>query len=619
MALLSTLNLQHSTLMAQGTAFTYQGRLAEGTNAARGIYDLRFALCDSPAGPNVLGTVTSNGVPVNNGLFTVTLDFGSGVFDGGARWLEMGVRTNGSTAAYVTLSPRQPISPTPYAIHAANATLFDGQGTNAFAPATGSANYVANALSSGLEGTGAIAVWNSLSSIGAVQLAWDGSNSRLGVGTTSPRYKLHVSEPTAADVTTLALEAEGRSSEGAINRILFRTGTELDLATRNIASIAAINSNAGSHHGSLSFSTMEAEILTEKMRITPAGNIGIGTPTPESKLDVAGDLSVQGNLKLTSGVGSSGAGRLQVISPGDVIGLTLNSGTRVWDLVSITSSSTEYFAIQDHTVGSTRFRITENGNVAIGDQLPQAKLDVLGDSSSAPVAIFRQAHLSNHGFVAIDSPTDSASRPSFISLRRGGAEKWSVGGIYESDSFGIGTDVNLPNQKVVVTPNGSVGIGTTSPQAKLHVAGDLRTSILTITGGADVAEPFPISGGDIPKGAVLVIDSQNPGQLKQSERAYDKRVAGIVSGANGIQPGITLHQEGALEGTHQVALSGRVYALADAARGAIEPGDLLTTSDTPGHCMRVTDSAQAQGAILGKAMSRLEAGKGLVLVLVTLQ
>jgi len=110
-----------------------------------------------------------------------------------------------------------------------------------------------------------------------------------------------------------------------------------------------------------------------------------------------------------------------------------------------------------------------------------------------------------------------------------------------------------------------------------------------------------------------------PGQLKLSTRAYDARVAGIVSGANGINPGIALHQEDALEGGENVALSGRVYVLADASGGVIEPGDLLTTSDTPGHAMKVTDHARAQGAILGKAMSSLNEGKGMVLVLVTLQ
>jgi hypothetical protein len=117
----------------------------------------------------------------------------------------------------------------------------------------------------------------------------------------------------------------------------------------------------------------------------------------------------------------------------------------------------------------------------------------------------------------------------------------------------------------------------------------------------------------------VVIDEEHAGKLKLSTRAYDTQVAGIVSGANGIEPGISLYQQGALEGGHNVALSGRVYVLADAAGGAIKPGDLLTTSGTPGHAMKVADHGKAQGAILGKAMSPLKEGKGMVLVLVSLQ
>jgi hypothetical protein len=124
---------------------------------------------------------------------------------------------------------------------------------------------------------------------------------------------------------------------------------------------------------------------------------------------------------------------------------------------------------------------------------------------------------------------------------------------------------------------------------------------------------------EIEKGSVVVIDEDHPGQLKLSHRAYDTQVAGIVSGANGVKPGISLHQDGVMDSGENVALSGRVYVLADAASGPIKPGDLLTTSDTPGCAMKVTDHSKAQGAILGKAMGSLNEGKGKVLVLVTLQ
>ncbi len=142
---------------------------------------------------------------------------------------------------------------------------------------------------------------------------------------------------------------------------------------------------------------------------------------------------------------------------------------------------------------------------------------------------------------------------------------------------------------------------------------------LRITGGADLAEPFAMSERNVPPGAVVVIDEANPGKLRMSVAAYDKKVAGIVSGADGIQPGISMIQEGALEAGENVALSGRVYVKADARFGAIRPGDLLTTSDHPGYAMRASDSARTPGAVIGKAMTALEEGEGNVLVLVTLQ
>jgi hypothetical protein len=89
--------------------------------------------------------------------------------------------------------------------------------------------------------------------------------------------------------------------------------------------------------------------------------------------------------------------------------------------------------------------------------------------------------------------------------------------------------------------------------------------------------------------------------------------------ANGINPGISLSQQGVLEGGQNVALSGRVYVLADASTSAIRPGDLLTTSEIPGYAMKVIDHVRAQGAVIGKAMGAMETGKGMLLVLVTLQ
>jgi hypothetical protein len=143
-------------------------------------------------------------------------------------------------------------------------------------------------------------------------------------------------------------------------------------------------------------------------------------------------------------------------------------------------------------------------------------------------------------------------------------------------------------------------------------------TIIELGEGLDYAEGFDVSDEiGIAPGAVLVIDPDHPGQLTISRTPYDSRVAGIVAGARGLGSAVRL---GAGQFDYDVALAGRVYCNVDATQMGVEPGDLLTTSAVPGYAMKVTDPAQAQGAILGKAMERLEQGeRGQILVLVALQ
>jgi hypothetical protein len=159
---------------------------------------------------------------------------------------------------------------------------------------------------------------------------------------------------------------------------------------------------------------------------------------------------------------------------------------------------------------------------------------------------------------------------------------------------------------------------------RFRVENDGRTtvSVLAITGGSDLSEQFDVTAaeGEVTPGLVVCIDANHPGKLLVCNGAYDRTVAGVVSGAGGIEPGMVMGQQGSpADGAYPVALTGRVYVWADASAGPIQPGDLLTTSDTPGHVMKVRDYAQAQGAIIGKAMSSLDQGQGLILVLVSLQ
>jgi hypothetical protein len=151
--LLSTLNSPLTTAHAQGTAFTYQGRLNLGTNAANGIYDLRFGLWDAlPGGTgNQQGNLlTNSATAVTNGLFTVQLDFGN-QFPGALRWLEIGVRSNG-VATFSLLAPRQPLTPAPYAITAGN-VVSGGLASGTYGSAV-TLNNVANSFNGNYTGNG---------------------------------------------------------------------------------------------------------------------------------------------------------------------------------------------------------------------------------------------------------------------------------------------------------------------------------------------------------------------------------------------------------------------------------------------------------------------------------
>src|SRR5262249_43218742 len=141
---------------SQGTPFTYQGRLNDGGAPATGIYDVRFAIYDSANnGNSVAGPLTNAATPVSNGLFAATLDFGARVFSGPPRWFEIAVRTNGA-GGFVTLVPRQPISPSPYAIFAGGVNAAGITGTISGAN-IGNGTISSNMLANGAVGSAQLA------------------------------------------------------------------------------------------------------------------------------------------------------------------------------------------------------------------------------------------------------------------------------------------------------------------------------------------------------------------------------------------------------------------------------------------------------------------------------
>jgi hypothetical protein len=109
------------------------------------------------------------------------------------------------------------------------------------------------------------------------------------------------------------------------------------------------------------------------------------------------------------------------------------------------------------------------------------------------------------------------------------------------------------------------------------------------------------------------------GVLRLSDQAYDKRVAGVISGASDYKPGTVLDKQKSERNRQPIALLGKVYCKVDASYASIEVGDLLTTSPTPGHAMKADDQCKAFGAVIGKALRPLKEGQDLIPILIALQ
>jgi hypothetical protein len=184
-----------------------------------------------------------------------------------------------------------------------------------------------------------------------------------------------------------------------------------------------------------------------------------------------------------------------------------------------------------------------------------------------------------------------------------------------SNRLSIGTG-NAP--RVTIASSGNIGVGTSSPAALFHVAGNAQVDGNIAAKYQDVAE-WVKAPSSLAPGTVVVIDPHNPNRVVRADEAYDVRVAGVVSD----RPGILLGQAGGDK--VKVAQSGRVMVKVDATFGSVAAGDLLVTSSNPGYAMRSTPIEVGQamihrpGTLLGKALESLDEGRGEILVLLTLQ
>ena len=194
-------------------------------------------------------------------------------------------------------------------------------------------------------------------------------------------------------------------------------------------------------------------------------------------------------------------------------------------------------------------------------------------------------------------------------------------------------EINIPLEQLLTAKRPYVEAGNPlgNPNDYLTVNGDLyvKSSILTdgninvkgdiVPTNADCAEEFDLSSNDITEpGTVMVLNEA--GNLEQSNQAYDKKVAGIVSGAGNYKPAIVLDKSSKTDNKRiPIALMGKVYCKVDATHSPIEIGDLLTTSQTKGHAMKAEDPLKAFGAVIGKALGSIKEGFGMIPVLVALQ
>jgi len=315
---------------------------------------------------------------------------------------------------------------------------------------------------------------------------------------------------------------------------------------------------------------------------------------------------------------------------GDVAWTYLDGATGAWHLYN----------------GGQRITVGDTGQVGIGTTSPGQLLDVAGRTR-----------------VRQNTPATGSNTAGIWLYQQTPADDRAFVGMRNDDQVGFYGANGAGWAFVMDVATGNVGMGTTFPSARLHIAtasdqvaqfsqfgdqpgvviasfsasypalsvngfsnsapalsvvGTARVDILEIT-GADVAEKFPLSE-EVRPGMVVAIDPTNPGKLCLARGAYNRCVAGVISGANDLPAGTILGNLPGHEDSPPVALSGRVWVYCDATEQAIQPGDLLTTSHTPGHAMAVRDHPRAMGAVIGKAMTSLAQGEtGLVLVLVNLQ
>jgi hypothetical protein len=618
---------------------SYQGRLLEDDAPVTGSRNMVFRLySDGTCATQVGSNIVKNGVQVTGGLFSVELGVTHSDFNGQGLWLE--VEVDGTAMGC------QEILPVPYALSLRpGAKIDDTASTINFNryqlvpfPTITTHKYGIEAEVDGSYSY-AYGLWGSAT-------ATDGT--AYGVfGMTGN------SDPPAAGVYGEGghYGVSGKGDAFGVNGEGLLAGVRgYNDSGHGVIGIAADTS--GQHYGvwgSSSSSTEDSSGVFGKSTATSGQTYGV---RGESDSTTAGSAGVSGKATAASGQtygvsgrsdSPTGAGVYGFASSQGVLGESdSSSGIGVRGKNSSTDSDSDGIGVQ----GSSYYGIGVLGLGGNGVGVRGEGLDVgvYADSTSG-TGVYAESdsgvgvHAISNSDTALWAQTSGGVAGVDARNTGGGhgvyAESAGPGGggaaVYAqangADGIALWGNSNSTDATLVVVNDGTGdlirGFGS-GWNFGFRVENDGRTTVpvLAITGGSDLSEQFDVTaaGGEVAPGLVACIDAKHPGKLLVCTNAYDRTVAGVVSGAGGIEPGMVMGQQGSpADGAYPVALTGRVYVWADASTGPIQAGDLLTTSDTAGHVMRVSDYEQAQGAIIGKAMSSLDEGQGLILVLVSLQ
>jgi hypothetical protein len=321
--------------------------------------------------------------------------------------------------------------------------------------------------------------------------------------------------------------------------------------------------------------------------------------------------------------------------------------TTTWDLAGNTGNAansflgtTDALPVIVKTSNAERLRVDSSGNVGVGTASPHAMLHVISPAGGTGLlpAISAEGHADTGVFATSDAGFGVDARSnSGIGAQ---AQSQTNTGLFATSNSGMGVDARS-NSGIAVRAqshadtgvfatsdagfgidarsNSGIGIRAAGGQFAGFFQGDVTVTGDILLPGADCAESFDIIAGERAPdaGTVVVIDAG--GQLRESRDAYDRKVAGVVSGGGEYRTAIVLDKRPSDTTRVPIALVGKVYCKVDAQYGAIEVGDLLTSSYTPGHPMRASEASRAFGAILGKALRPFAGGRGLIPILVALQ